>query len=261
MAINTDGIDPVIESSEDKAHRVTRALIGALPMFSGTALEIFNSVIAPPLEKRKIEWMLEITKVVNDLQENINIETLARNEQFISILLSASQIAIKNHQSEKINALKSALINTAKNTKLTEDQQFTFLSLIDEFTPTHISILKHTYMGFGWTPAIKVDNHSIWLEFSRILLRDISSLKRKGDYIHQIVNELQNKKLFHTFTAQSIQKFDNGEISVMGTSEWGQFLSFKPANHSHMDLNAKYKYVTMPTELGIEFLNYVCSFE
>ena len=259
MTIKTDGIDPDVESEEDKAHRVARTLIGALPIFSGSALEIFNSVIAPPLEKRKLEWMLEITQVVNELQDkfNLDVKSLTNNEQFISILLSASQIAIKTHQGEKIKALKAALINTALNSELTEDQQFSFISFIDEFTPTHIKILKHVCLGFGWTPATKSQNHSTWLEFSRILLRDIPEFKNKGDYIFQIVNELQSKNLLHTFTVQNIQEFNNGEITITGTSGWGQLLSFKPKNYSHMDFSSQYKYVTLPTGHGIEFLNYI----
>ena len=55
MTISTDGIDPVIESDGDKAHRVSRAMIGMVPLLNGPALEIFTSLIEPPIEKRKRE--------------------------------------------------------------------------------------------------------------------------------------------------------------------------------------------------------------
>ena len=259
MTIETDGIDPIMESEGDKAHRVVRTMIGAFPIFSGTALEVLNALIEPPLEKRKREWMIEITKVVNDLQKRFDydIETLSNNEQFISVLLHTSQIAIKNHQLEKINTLKVALLNSARNRELTDDQQFIFLRLLDEFTVPHIKILESTALGFCWSPRASEPEHNVWLEFSRMLLDEFDEFKDKTDLIYQIVSDLESRKLLRTFKAQNIQTFENGDISVMGTSEWGQLLSFKPAKHHRLETNARFKYVTLPTQLGIEFLNYV----
>ena len=257
--INTDKINPVVESDGDKAHRVARALISSLPVLGGPAVEVFGSLIEPPLEKRKLEWMLEITKVVNDLQEkfSLDIETLAKDDQFISILLNSSQIALKNHQKEKLSALRIALINTARNSDLTEDQQFTFLSLIDEFTPTHLKILIHTHLGFAWSPASGKGSNNTWLEFSRILLRDIPEFRNQGDFIYQIVSDLQSKKLIHVFRIQHLQELKDGNVSIQGVSEWGQFLSFQPENIRHLDAQSTHKYVSLPTELGISFLNYI----
>jgi uncharacterized protein YlxP (DUF503 family) len=259
MSIRTDGIDPVVESSGDKAHRVARAVIGMSPILSGTAVEVLNALIEPPLEKRKREWMLEITSVVNDLQNkfNLNIDDLVNNEQFISILLHTSQIAIKNHHKEKITALKVALLNTARNEELSDDQQFIFLRLLDEFTVPHVKILESTALGFCWSPRTKESSHSTWLEFSRVLLGEFEEFKDKADLLYQIVSDLESKKLLRTFKVQQLQDLPNNEISVMGTSEWGQFLSFKPAKHHRLDKDSNSIYVTLPTQLGVDFLNYV----
>ena len=259
MSIKTDGIDPAVESSGDKAHRVARAIIGMSPVLSGTILEVFNALVEPPLEKRKREWMLEITEVVNDLQNKFkfNIDDLVDNEQFISILLHTTQIAIKNHQKEKINSLKTALLNTARNEELSDDQQFIFLRVLDEFTVSHIKILESTAMGFCWSPITKESSHSTWLEFSRVLLSEFDEFKDKADLIYQLVSDLESKKLLRTFRVQQLQDLPNNEVSVIGTSEWGQLLSFKPAKLHRLDKETSYKYVTLPTQLGIDFLNYV----
>ena len=263
MYIKTDGINPVVESGGDKAHRVARAAIGMVPILNSPALEVFNALIEPPLEKRKREWMLEITDVVNDLQNkfNLDIDDLANNEQFISILLYTSQIAIKNHQKEKITALKVALLNTARNEELSDDQQFIFLRLLDEFTVLHIKILQSTTMGFCWSPKTKESGHSTWLEFSRVLLSEFEEFKYNADLLYQIVSDLESKKLLYTFKVEQLEELSNNEISVTGISGWGLSLSIKPLKHHRLDKSSTSKYVTLPTQLGTDFLNYVLCYE
>lgn len=259
MTIETNEIAPKTEATADKAHRIARATLGALPMFSGTALEVFNSVVEPPLEKRKLEWMLQVTKVINELERkfDIEIETLADNEKFISSLLHASQIAIKNHQNEKIEALKAALLNSARNTGFSDDQEFLFLNTIDQFSVAHINILKFTINGFAWSPKRTTPGHSTWLEFSRELLSELPEMSKNSDLIYQIVSNLESQKMLRTFRVQNIQKLPNNEVSVLGTSEWGQLYSFKPEKTHRLDQDSETKYVTLPTELGISFLNFI----
>jgi hypothetical protein len=41
----------------DVAVGVVKAAISAAPVIAGAAAELFSLVIAPPLEKRKMQWM------------------------------------------------------------------------------------------------------------------------------------------------------------------------------------------------------------
>ena len=260
MTIEPDEKDPTIETAGDKAHRVARAIIGALPLFSGTVLETFNALIVPPIEKRKAKWMIKVSEALAELQEkfDLNVESLAENQHFISILLHASSIAIKNHQDEKINSLKNVLINSISSKSISEDVQFTFLNLINEFTPTHLKILYDIHVGFCWSPVVSFRNYNVNLEFSRILLRECSDLKGQGDFVYQVINDLNSKNLLTTFNVKIIQRFENSEFMVLGLSEWGQVISLKPGNSHHLD-ESKQIHLTIPTELGVSFLNFVFS--
>jgi hypothetical protein len=260
VTIEPDEKEPAIETAGDKAHRVARALIGAIPLFSGTALELFNWLVVPPIEKRKAKWMIKVSEAINELQAkyDLEIEQLREDEHFISILIYTSNLAIKNHQDEKINALKNTLINSATNKSIAEDLQFVFLNLIDEFTPTHLKILYNMHAGFCWSPLVS-QAHNVALELSRILLTGYNGFKGQGDFIYQIINDLTSKNLLSTFVAQKVTKIENGELQVMGVSEWGQLLSFRSRNCNHVNVDAKPIYVTLPTELGISFLNHIYS--
>ncbi|HXF27840.1 MAG TPA: hypothetical protein VN610_11210, partial [Bryobacteraceae bacterium] len=65
-----------------------------------------------------------------------------RNEQFISALLQATQAAVKTHHAEKLKALRNAVVNVAIGKDLNEDRDAVFLSVIDQFTPTHLRLLR-----------------------------------------------------------------------------------------------------------------------
>jgi len=70
MPVDREDIDPVIESAGDKVHRAVRAGLGLIPVGSGTAVEIFNSLVTPPLERRKNKWMIDVTEALQALDES-----------------------------------------------------------------------------------------------------------------------------------------------------------------------------------------------
>lgn len=143
--IKTDGIDPKVESGEDKAHRVVRTMLSAMPGVGGPAVELFNTLLTPPLEKRKLKWMREVSNTINDLidQGAVTLERLQANEEFISLLAHTSQIAIRNHDETKLGALKNATINSIEMDVQSESIRYIHVNLIDKYTPAHIIILRH----------------------------------------------------------------------------------------------------------------------
>jgi hypothetical protein len=56
--------------------------------------------------------------------------------------MHATQAAIRNHQKEKLEALRNAVLNSAEKNALDEDIKLMFVSLIDTFTPWHLRILS-----------------------------------------------------------------------------------------------------------------------
>jgi hypothetical protein len=143
--IKTEGIDPVVEPVEDKVHRVVRAVINSVPVVGGVGVEIFNTLVEQPLEKRKLNWMLDVSASINCLikQGQNTIERLQENERFISILMHSSQIAVRNHQESKLEALKNATLNSINEEALDESIMHIFVNMIDDFTPLHIQTLKY----------------------------------------------------------------------------------------------------------------------
>jgi hypothetical protein len=102
-------------SKGDTAHALVRAAASAVPVAGGPLAELFAYLIEEPLSKRRDAWIEEIAGRVADLEGRVAkplADELKDNEAFTTVLLSASQIAVRNHQREKIDALANAVLNT-----------------------------------------------------------------------------------------------------------------------------------------------------
>jgi hypothetical protein len=125
----------------DDVHLGTRAVISMIPFAGGPALEIFNAVVAPPIERRRNEWMKSVGSALEELQKNdsLLVERLQQDQTFQSVLLQATWVAVRNHQDAKLHALRIAIQNAAV---ASDDAQLLFVRYVDELTPTHLVVMS-----------------------------------------------------------------------------------------------------------------------
>jgi hypothetical protein len=132
-------------SKGDLGHVLIKAGLNLVPVIGGTASELFGLVIAPPLAKRRDEWLQKLAETLKDLEHCVNgfkVESLRENEVFVSAVLQATQAALRTHEREKLEALRNALLHVAVSKPQQEDMQIFYIGLIDSFTVTHIEILR-----------------------------------------------------------------------------------------------------------------------
>jgi hypothetical protein len=130
----------------DIAYTVAKSGLSSIPIVGGVASELFSMVLTAPVEKRKEEWLVRIYNTLQELQDKVDgfqIEKLSENERFISIMTRASQLAIMNHQEEKLTALHNAIVNTALNISIDENKQMMFINMVDAFTPWHLKFIYY----------------------------------------------------------------------------------------------------------------------
>jgi hypothetical protein len=84
-----------------------------------------------PLEKRRQQWSYEVFLAIEEIKARFSLlpESLETNERFVSFLYQATIVALKNHQREKIQALKNALVSAADPASESEDIAFQFLKI------------------------------------------------------------------------------------------------------------------------------------
>jgi hypothetical protein len=179
-------------SGKDVAHAAGRAVLSAIPFAGGAAVEIFQHVIQPPLEKRRIEWMNDVGERLNKLEEEgIKLESLSENEQFVSAVMSASQVAIRTHQAEKLEALRNAVENVARGQAPDEALQHMFFGFVDTLVPLQIQMLK-----VFQTPPIMEGIMAGGL--SMVLERNLPALRGRRDVYDQFWRDLYARGLVDT---------------------------------------------------------------
>lgn len=176
-------------SSGDGVHAGTKALLSMIPVVGGPLVELFQFVIQPPLERRRDEWMRSIGDRLKDLEENgLDLESLQSNEQFVSIVLQATQGALRTHKEEKLTAFRNAVVNVAKGQSPDEAVQDILLGLVDQFSELHLRVLKVLH-----SPTVPETWDMGGLE--TVLQLNIPSLTGQRELTLKIVKDLFNNGL------------------------------------------------------------------
>lgn len=220
----SDNIEKDMKNSiGDVAHGVVNAGLGSIPIVGSFASELFNLVLTSPVEKRKEIWMIKIFNTLQEVQakvENFQIENLANNEQFISIMTRASQLAISNHQEEKIEALHNAVINTALNISIDENEKMMFLNMVDNFTPLHIKMIYYFE-----NPKLRLAENGIVTNYYmgsayEPLFSYYPELEQRKDFITLIIKELYRSGIMNTESLGSMMTADGMTASRL--TEYGR---------------------------------------
>lgn len=177
-------VDVPESSKGDVAHALVKAGLSVVPIVGGPAVEIFQLLVQPPLERRRTAWMEQVGKRLLELEENgVDISKLQENDQFITAVMYASSAAIRTHQQIKLDALKNAIIHIATGDAPEEVLQHLLLRFIDEFSEMHFRIL-----AFAQSP-VAPDGISIG-SLANVLEDNIPSLRGQKTLYNQLWKDL-----------------------------------------------------------------------
>ncbi len=200
MGIKNEIEGELKKTSGDYVHSAVNVAVSSIPVFGSAASEIFNMVIVAPLEKRKEKWMLKIAESLEELQSTVDgfdVHKLCNDELFISVLNRASQLALSNHQEEKIFALKNAVMNTALNISIEENEEMMFLNMIDAMTPWHLKIISYFDNPEERFKELSIKPTEYMMGSPVLPLQEFyPELKSKNDFVNLIVNDLYSRGIF-----------------------------------------------------------------
>ena len=82
-------LDPPKETLGDHAHSLVRAGLGAIPFAGSAAVELFNKVVMPPLERRRDRWREMVGEGLQKLETAgaIDPEELEQDDAFITVIM------------------------------------------------------------------------------------------------------------------------------------------------------------------------------
>ena len=212
----------------DFIHTTVKAWLSAIPIVWWPAVELFSAIIGAPLEKRRDDWIGKIAHDLEELSEQVDelIPHLQESEEFISILLNATQIALKTHHEEKIEALRNMVIWFAKNPSTDDDTILTFMQLIDKLSPSHLRTLKFInnpsgYMTEKWLTIRWFG--SIW-EAMRYAIPEIAINRA---FQEKIIIDLDNENLTNSVSRSlNTMMTSAGTLTSRTTEMWKEFLRY-----------------------------------
>ncbi len=252
-------------SKGDAVHAVVRSALSAIPVGGGAAVEIFNAIVTPPIEKRRREWMVSVVESLEELESkvgSIDVSRLSENEEFITLLISTSQLAIKSRAREKLESLRNAVLNSACGQRVDDDLQATFLAFVDSFTSLHIRLLKTFHEGFVWSnegfavpdeqalpPMLlpSIGSYNGFLEIDRSLLAICLRDLLQNDLIqHWIIQSITQKATDGTFRC-TVEQWKARATSEMNVAHGVAMpVDMRPG-----------RYVTRTTHLGGRLMEFI----
>jgi len=219
---------PPKRGKDDIAHAGARALLSTIPLVGGAAVELFQFVVTPPLEKRRDEWMEEVGKSLADLEatRDTNLEKLQNDDTFIDVALIATQIALRNSQAEKLRALRNAVLNAALPSPPDRSLQEMFLAFVDIFTVWHIRLLSLFANQNEWANKTGKTLPGLYPGGVYIFIESVfPDLEGRQSFYEQIWRDLHIRGLV---TPESLQSLDISEaFAPRRVSDLGRkFLKF-----------------------------------
>ena len=224
------GKPPTKKTGSDVAREVGRAIVAAVPAAGGPLQVAFENIFASPIEKRKQAWLEQLAQVIDEVKgrvENLTPEKLAANEAFVTVAMQASQVAIRNHQQAKLEALRNAVLNSALPNPPQEDEQMIFLRLIDQLTPWHLRVLSVLDNPTAWMERNSIRNPGWGMGgVSAVLEHCLSDLRGQRDTYEQIVRDLQAEGLVSQGQFINVTMTGNGMVQSRTTDRGKRFIRF-----------------------------------
>lgn len=214
----------------DIAREVGRAIISAVPVAGGPLQVVFENIFSAPIDKRRQAWLEKLAEVITEVQERVaefTPEKLAANEVFVTVAMQASQVAIRNHQQVKLEALRNAVLNSALPNPPQEDEQIIFVRLIDDLAPWHLRVLSLLDDPVDWMSRNSVKNPSWGLGgVSTVIEHCLPDLHGQHDTYDQIVRDLQGDGLVGQGQFVHITMTGGGMLESRTTDRGKRFIKF-----------------------------------
>jgi len=185
-----------------------KTIASAFPFLGGSVVQMLGLIFVPPLAKRRDAWVKSIAErlvVLEKKSDVITCESLRDNDVFITTGFHATQIAMRSHQKEKLEALRNAVINAALPKAPDEDLQLMFLGYIDFSTPYHIKVLDFLKDPNEWSernnaalPTFDETRYGFIIPIREMVLKAFPELGEKEDFFEQLIVDLDSRGLIET---------------------------------------------------------------
>jgi hypothetical protein len=201
-------------------------ILEASHVSSGLIERIFGASI----KKRHEAWGRQLREVLVSVEQKLGgaeFTRLSHDDQFLSLVLEANEIASRNHDEVKLGALRNAVANAGLPGAPPHELQPLFLRLVDYLTPLHLTALQVLDDPAQWMEANKVAR-TRWRVGSACAVLDfcVPVLRGRADLSELVVRDLQNAGLVRQGSFMHIALTGEGVLQGRTTDTGRTFVRF-----------------------------------
>lgn len=226
--------NPPERSTGDTVHAVVKSIASAVPTAGGPLSVMLETIFAPPIERRREKWFKQLAEVVSALEQrvaNLSPESLSQNEVFVTVALQATQIALRNHHDDKLQALRGAVLHAGLPNGPDEQLQLMFLQFVDELSPTHLGLLALFDSPVRWMEKNNIQNPGWGMGGpSTVVEHCFPSLRNRREIYEQLVRDLQARGLIHQGQFLNVTMTGNGMVESRTTQMGKAFIAYVSEN-------------------------------
>lgn len=225
-----DKVDSAPEETRgDAVHRGIRAAIGSVPVVGAAGVEVFEGFFPSPINRRTREWLESLAVRIRRLEEShpeIVLQNLVRSPAFETLVIRSTDVAIRNHQEEKLAALRNAVVNAVVSGNMDDAQTEMYLALVDRLTPWHLRILDLFNDPIAWESRNHGNLPRNMMGGREItLLAAFPELEGQRVLYDQIIRDLYSSGLIGTDSIRGMVT-NAGLLQSITTDAGKQFLRF-----------------------------------
>ncbi len=187
---------PSKSTGREITEKAVEAGLSMIPVAGGPAAVAFAYAVGRGYSRRLQAWLTQLAEAVEDLTnqaEDLDIETLAKNEDFLDAVATATRAAERTHQDIKIEALRNAVLNAALPTAPDTDTQMMFLRWVDEFTGSHLRLLTVLNDPPRWFGHRNLERPDVYAGArSHMVERALPELAGRREFYDQLLRDLNS---------------------------------------------------------------------
>jgi hypothetical protein len=208
-------------------YKVAKLTLGQVPFVGGTLQELLESVIGAPLRRRQEEWFRKVGEGLEELQsqtEGWNPRDLGSDPEFVTVLIEASERAIRTHHEEKIAALRNIVLNKAAGISIDDVLLGSFMGYVETLSPAHLKVLA-LMRAPAENPEVakRLSNISMG-GLHLVIAAGVPELARSGGLMKRIYDDLLREQLVEQ--GYNVTMTGTGLLSKRTTGIGDAFLSF-----------------------------------
>lgn len=201
---------PGKSTGRELVERVAEAGFGTVPLVGNALAITFVTAVNWRLNQRREEWFTELAEGVEELRrqvDGLSLEELADNGLFVDAVVSATRTIEHTHQSEKIEALRNAVLNSVSPDAPDADTQAIILNLIDQFTPSHLRLITLWDDPPAWFASHDIPQPQAAYVTSRTVTVEagLPEMRGRKDFYLLVANELVSSGMLNASLTGSVQ--------------------------------------------------------